>query len=545
MTTDRRASPDRSMDDALPRPSTPAPGTAVGPIDPDLLSFADLRAGIFRGRRVTVLGFARSGIALARFFVDAGARVTVYDRREAADLGAALDALEGRSVELLAGADVDPADAWRGAELVTTSPSVNPDYPTTEPRLRAALGALVAARRTGRDDVPAVVSEPDLVLRLCPAPTIGVTGTKGKTTTSSLVHALLAADPVHPAILGGNIGIPLVERLPELTPAHRVVIELSELQLPTLSRGTTVAVYTNVTADHLDRHGSVAAYRAVKRRLAELVDPEGALVLNADDPVVASYAGFSRTPTVMYRTSFPMPGGLGVVDDWIVAAGVERLPSAGGGPAQTGANGRIMPLAELAIPGRHNVSNALAAVGAALLFGVAPDAIRRAAAGFTGVEHRLEPVAEIDGVRFVNDSQGTQPDAVIAALRAFPAPLVLIAGGRDKGVDLDELASVVARRAAAAVLIGETAPHLERLFRAAGLATIERTATIEAAVTRADALARAALAEAGTEGGRKATVLLSPAAASFDMFADYAARGRAFKAAVAALAETPSERRQR
>jgi UDP-N-acetylmuramoylalanine--D-glutamate ligase len=178
------------------------------------------------------------------------------------------------------------------------------------------------------------------------------------------------------------------------------------------------------------------------------------------------------------------------------------------------------------------VSNALAATAVALLFGIAPDAIRRAAGAFTGVEHRLERVAEIDGVRFINDSQGTQPDAVIAALRAFDGPIVLIAGGRDKGVDLAELATVVAERAAAAVLIGESGPALERLFRGAGLANTERAATLEDAVEAADELARAA----GRAHGNTATVLLSPAAASFDMFADYEARGRAFKAAVTRLA---------
>src|SRR6185369_3571843 len=211
----------------------------------------------------------------------------------------------------------------------------------------------------------------------------------------------------------------IVERLLDLRPDDRVVFELSELQLPTLSRGTTVAVYTNVTADHLDRHGSLEAYRRVKRRLAELVDPDGALVLNADDPVVTAYAGLGTAPTVMYRLERPMLGGVGLVDGWIVAAGLQRLPLAGGGAAATGPGGRILPVGELAIPGRHNISNAMAAVSVALLFGVAADAIRAAAARFSGVEHRLETVAVIDGVRFVNDSQGTQPDAVIAALRAF------------------------------------------------------------------------------------------------------------------------------
>ena len=175
-----------------------------------------------------------------------------------------------------------------------------------------------------------------------------------------------------------------------------------------------------------------------------------------------------------------------------MANGVERLPLAGGDAAPTGPDGRIMPVDELRIPGAHNVSNALAAVAVGLLFGIAPDAIREAAAAFAGVEHRLETVAVIDGVRFVNDSQGTQPDAVIAALRAFDPPVVLIAGGRDKGVDLDELAPVVAERAAAAVVIGESGPDLERRFRAAGLEQVERAASLEDAVARADALARAA-----------------------------------------------------
>ena len=509
--------------------------TPVAALDPDALTMDAIRAGALRGQPVTVLGFARSGIALARFLADAGARVTVYDGRPVDELAEAVARLEGRPVSVLLGPEVDPAEALSGAALVTTSPSINPAFPTTEPRLRAALDALVAARAAGDRTVPALVSEPDLFLRLCVAPTVGVTGTKGKTTTSSLTASLLAADPLHTTVLGGNIGIPIVERLPELTPAHRVVYELSELQLPTLSRGTTVAVYTNVTSDHLDRHGSLEGYRRAKRRLAELVDPDGALVLNAEDPVVAAYVGLGSATPVLYRRERPLPGGLGVVDGWIVAAGIARLPLAGGGVAATGPGGRIMPIGELAIPGAHNVSNALAAVAVAMLFGVAPDAIRAAAASFTGVEHRLESVALIDGVRFVNDSQGTQPDAVIAALRAFDRPIVLIAGGRDKGVDLTGLAAVVAERATAAVVIGESGPSLEALFREAGLSRVERAETLESAVVRAAGLARDALEEAGPGAG-PATVLLSPAAASFDMFVDYAARGRAFRSAVASLA---------
>ena len=326
-----------------------------------------------------------------------------------------------------------------------------------------------------------------------------------------------------------------MERLPELTPDHRVVVELSELQLPALSRGTTLAVYTNVTSDHLDRHGSIEAYRRVKRRLAELVDPDGALVLNLEDPVVGGYAGLGTAPAVLYRVDRPVPGGLGVVDGWIVAAAVERLPIAGGGTAMTAPGGGIMPVDELGIPGAHNVSNALAAIAVGLLFGIAPDAIRRAAAAFTGVEHRLQSVALVDGVRFVNDSQGTQPDAVIAALRAFPAPVVLIAGGRDKGVDLTRARPRRRgrpRRPRCSSV--RAARRSRRMFREAGLARTERAATMDEAVATAHgSRVRRSLDRAE---GSVATVVLSPAAASFDMFEDYAARGRAFIAAVARLA---------
>jgi UDP-N-acetylmuramoylalanine--D-glutamate ligase len=489
------------------------------PIDLDTLTMDAIRDGALRDRPVTVLGLARSGLALARFFADAGARVTVYDGRAADDLATAIADLEGRPVHLSLGPHVDPASTWAEAELVATSPSITPDFPTTEPRLRGELRDLVAARTAGDSTLPALVSEADLFLRLCPAPTVGVTGTKGKTTTSSLIAAVLASDAAHPVVLGGNMGTPIVERLPELTRAHRVVDELSELQLPTLSRGTTVAAYTNVTSDHLDRHGSLEGYRRVKHRLAELVDPSGALVLNLDDPVVASYAASARAQVIGYRWGEPPAGGVGAVDGWIVADGA----------------GPVMPIDELQIPGRHNVSNAMASVAVAAWFGVEIAGIRRAAAAFTGVEHRLETVAVIDGVRFVNDSQGTQPDAVIAALRAFEPPIVLIAGGRDKDIDLSALPPVVAERAVAALLIGESGPALGTRFRAAGLGHTEPAPDLPTAVRRADALAHEALAAVPGHAAI-ATVLLSPAAASFDMFVDYAARGHAFKAAVADLA---------
>jgi UDP-N-acetylmuramoylalanine--D-glutamate ligase len=466
----------------------------------------------FRGRPVAVLGLARSGLALTRFLADHGARVTVYDARTAEQLAEAITALGDRRLRLLLGPEVDPAEALAGQALICTSPSVSSRYPTTEPRLRAALAAIEA-----EGHVP-VVSEVDLFLRMCPAATVGITGTKGKTTTSSLTAAVLAAGDA-PVVLGGNIGIPLIERLPELTSNHRVVLELSELQLPTLSRGTDIAVYTHVTSDHLDRHGSLEAYRAVKRRLAELLPTDGVLVRNDDDPVVSTYEPPEHARVVTYSRSAPGPAAVGVVDGRVVA-GSAMVPK--------GHDGHIMELSGIPLPGEHNVSNVLAAVAVGLLHGVAPEAIAGAVHGFSGVEHRLEHVAEIAGVSYVNDSQGTQPDAVIAAVRAFAQPLVLIAGGRSKGNPIESLAAAVAECVTAAVLIGETADELAAAFSAAGLDRIERAATLDDAVAQATAIAREQT---------PATVLLSPAAASFDMFVDYEARGRAFKAAVAALAD--------
>ncbi|HET7582047.1 MAG TPA: Mur ligase family protein, partial [Candidatus Limnocylindria bacterium] len=212
-----------------------------------------------RGRQVLVLGLARSGMAAARMLADAGATVTVYDRRSATDLAEAVRTLGTRQVRLLLAAEPAVAgDELASAELVITSPSISARFPTTEPWLRQALASAEAAGTP-------VLSEVDLFLRLTRARVLAVTGTKGKTTTTALIGAALAAAGI-PHAVGGNIGTPLIERVADLGPSDWAVLELSELQLPTISRGADVAVYTNIGADHLDRHGTVEAYRAVKRR---------------------------------------------------------------------------------------------------------------------------------------------------------------------------------------------------------------------------------------------------------------------------------------
>jgi UDP-N-acetylmuramoylalanine--D-glutamate ligase len=306
-------------------------------------------------------------------------------------------------------------------------------------------------------------------------------------------------------VLGGNIGTPLIERAPSLTADDWAVLELSELQLPTIERGADVAVYTNIGEDHLDRHGTVEAYRAVKARLGELtVASGGQVVLNADDPgcldlgrrLDGDLHWYGLHATDLQATAD---------DEWVNVAGE-----------------RLLRVAEVPLPGRHLLADVLGAALGAHLVGVPGPAISDAVRRFRGVPHRLELISERDGVRWVNDSQATIPAAAIAALAAFDAPIVLIAGGKDKGVGFEGFADGIAARCRAAVLIGETADELERLID--GRVPVKRATSMDDAVRAA-----AALAEPGD------VVVMSPAAASFDMFVDYAARGDAFRAAVAAL----------
>lgn len=461
-----------------------------------LTSIADLR-----GRRVLVLGMARSGVAATRMLVDAGAEVTVYDRRSPDELTDALAAMGGRAPGLALGADPGEVTGLLAmADLVVTSPSISARFPTTEPWLRDAL---VVTETRG---VP-VLGEVDLFLSLTRARVLAVTGTKGKTTTTALIGAVLSVAGV-PHAVGGNIGTPLIEQVDELAPDAWAVLELSELQLPTIPRGADIAVYTNIGADHLDRHGSLEAYRAVKARLAEL-SVDGTVILNAGDP------GCRELGARLHRDMrwYGLEGGAlaATVQDGVVTVNGEAL----------------LPAREVPLPGRHMMGNVLAAALATHLAGAPGPAIATGIRGFAGVPHRLEALGARAGVRWVNDSQATIPLAAIAGLEAFaPAPVVLIAGGRGKGLDYGELAETIVRRARALVLIGESADSLDALV--AGRVPTRRATSMESAVRMA-----AGLAEPGD------VVLLSPAAASFDMFADYAARGDAFRAAVASL---PGER---
>ena len=451
-----------------------------------------------RGRHTVVLGLARSGVAATRFLADAGAVVVAYDRRPAAELADAVSSLGARPLRLALGVDQLAATALLAhADLLVTSPSISTRYSTTDPWLREAL---LAAEQRGAE----LVSEVELFLRLTRARILGVTGTKGKTTTASLLAGMLGRSGL-PSVLGGNIGTPLIERATELGTDHWAILELSDLQLPTISRGVDVALYTNIGEDHLDRHGTAEAYRAVKARLAELSAPAGRVVLNADDEGCRALGErLSPASVAWYASDEPRRGRIEawIDDGWVRVAGE-----------------RVLPADEVRLPGRHMLSNVLGASLAAHLAGANHDAIGEEIRAFEGVPHRLEIVAERAGVRWVNDSQATIPVAAIAALEAFDAPIVLISGGKHKGLDYEAFAEAVVGNVRAVILLGETADILASLI--GDRVPVERVPDMDAAVAAA-----AALAQAGD------IVLLAPAAASFDMFTDYAARGDAFRAAV-------------
>jgi len=377
-----------------------------------------------------------------------------------------VDALGGRPVQLALGVSADEARALVGAaDLLVTSPSISATMPTTDAWLRDALNE---ALERGVE----LVSEVELFLRLTQARVLAITGTKGKTTTTALIGAILEAAGI-PHLLGGNIGRPLIEEVERLDPDDWAVLELSELQLPTISRGAEIAVYTNIGADHLDRHGTVEAYQAVKARLAELSVLHGRVVLNADDPGCRELGARLPAASIAWY-------GLVADDPWIAARLADGwLPVRGE---------RVLAAAEMPIPGRHSLADALAAALATSLAGASNDAIASGIRDFGGVPHRLERVATRHGVAWVNDSQATIPMAAIGALDAFaPARVVLIAGGKDKGLDYSALADAIAGRCRAAILIGETADALERAI--AGRVPVVRTGSMPEAVAASAAWA--------------------------------------------------------
>jgi len=448
------------------------------------------------GTRPLVVGAGRSGRAAARLLHRQGLDVRLCDRRTAESLDGAE---HGRLAGIATTFGRDDAGLLEGRDVVIWSPGLPLDHPIA-----------VAAGSRG---IP-VLSEIELGFLAAHAPLVCITGTNGKSTTTDLVGALLQAAGREVAVCG-NIGRALCEVAESVSPSGLLVVEVSSFQLETVDRlKPFVAVWLNLTPDHGDRHRDFDTYGAAKQRLFARQDESDYAVWNADDPEVMSRrAGEAASLTFSRR---------GPVDAGAFAeAGEIRLAWRGG--IET-----LLPAADLALRGPHNLANVLAALGAVLPLEPAPGALRDVLRRYRGLEHRLETVAVIEGVTFINDSKATNLGSLEVALQSFAEPVVLIAGGRDKGQDFAPLATLAARQVSRAVLIGEGAARIAAAWPAV---PHTRVASLEAAVDEAFRLA--ARPAPGQQGS--ATVLLSPGCASFDMFRDYEDRGRRFKAEVERL----------
>jgi len=455
------------------------------------------------GRRALVVGAARSGRAAARLLAGRGLPVTLADARPREALAGAegLAALEEHGVRIAAGRD-DLA-LLDGADIVVTSPGVPPTAPL-----------LAAADKRG---VP-VVAELELAFQVSRAPWVAITGTNGKSTTTALAGRLVAATG-RPAWVCGNIGEAACEQAADIPPDGAIIAEVSSFQLErVVAFKPALALVTNLTPDHLDRHGDLATYAALKARVFAQQDAADRAVLNADDPATADWAArFGIVARIAYVRATDRADLAGVdgalVDD---AGNVVR--------AREGHRDVLLPARALLIPGPHNVVNALCAVAATLPWDAPAAALAAGLAAFPGLEHRIEAAGVVGSIRFWNDSKATNVDSMRTALLAFAAPIVVIAGGRDKAGPWSSIVALAGERIGRLVLIGEAAPTIAAAWPAV---------PSERAIDLADAVRRA-YAAAHALGG--APVVLSPGCASFDMFTDYEDRGRRFKAAVAALA---------
>lgn len=459
------------------------------------------------GKKVAVVGLGVSNLALVRFLVSRGALVTVLDQKPAGELAGRLQELPAGRVRTVLGPGYldalgEPFDA------VFLTPGMPKHLPQVED-----------VRRRG---IP-VSGEAPLFLELCPAPVAGITGSAGKTTTSTLVARMLEASGYR-VYLGGNIGLPLIDHLGDIPPTARVVLELSSFQLELARTSPSVGVLLNLLPDHMDLHSSWEEYVTAKRHVFSHQGEGDWAVLNAEDPLVMEQAAHAPAQVALFGERGPFATGAWVEGHGEGRALMLRLP--GGEPSA------VCGVSTLRLVGRHNLLNALAAITAAGLLGGRREAMAEVLAGFTGVPHRLERVGEVEGVLYVNDSIATTPDRALAALATLQGPIVLIAGGYDKKLDFTRFARGTLDKVRHLILLGDTAPRIraavEQAAREAGVPGpgLHDVADMAQAVELARGLARPG-----------DTVLLSPACASFGLFRDYRERGMLFKEMVQRMAK--------
>jgi UDP-N-acetylmuramoylalanine--D-glutamate ligase len=441
----------------------------------------------FRGKRATVVGLARSGVAAARALHALGAIVTVTDKKPLSELATQRKALGSDRIVVEAGGH--PDHTFRDADLIVLSPGV-PKIPQ-----------IVAAKQRG---VP-VISELELAWLLSDAPYVGITGTNGKSTVTTLTGLMLERSRKK-VLVAGNIGTALTEDISLLKGQDWIVAELSSFQLEDIATfRPRVATILNVTQDHLDRYHDLAEYGEAKARIFMNQRKEDFLVLNFDDPLVKSYAKRTPATVIPFSRLIRFSPGACVLDGHI-----------------TFNNRRIIHTAEIRIKGVHNLENALAATALSMCAGADASSVASVLREFPGLEHRLEFVREKDGVTYINDSKGTNVGAVVKSVEGFTQPVILIAGGLDKGSDFTPLHELFKQKVKLLILIGKAADKMARALRTS-------TETLFAQTLQDAVRLAAARASSGD------VVLLSPACASFDMFKDFEDRGRQFKEAVKSL----------
>jgi UDP-N-acetylmuramoylalanine--D-glutamate ligase len=453
-----------------------------------------------KNKRVLVVGAGRAGISAARFLRERGAKVTVSDSRSAEALAGEIPALLDAGIMVETGGH--GLLTFRRQDLIVVSPGV----PTDTPELKQvrALGMTV-------------IGELELASRFLKGQTIAITGSNGKTTTTTLVGEILKRAGVA-MLVGGNIGLPVIDLIAESGPKTWNVLEVSSFQLETVEAfRPRIAAVLNITPDHLDRHGTFANYAAAKARITERQDVEDFLVLNGEDKaaqMVAAHAGpYGRTRAQIFWFSGRRPIKQGA---FVHRESVLFLPKEGGK-----AEG-VMPVSEIGLKGTHNVENVLAAVTIARLAGVSSEVIRAAVAEFKAVEHRLELVRVRDGVEFYNDSKATNVDATMKAVASFARGVHLILGGKDKDSDYTQMSALLRERVEVVYTIGSAAEKIRREL--GGVVKMVEAGTLEVAVAEA--------AKAAATGD---VVLLAPACSSFDQFENYEHRGRVFRELVTAL----------
>ncbi len=450
----------------------------------------------FEGKKVLVCGMARSGVSAAQCLYELGARVTISDSKAEEKLAEALQPLEGMDIRRCLGDQAQPADL-ESYDLAVTSPGI----PMQAPILRAVQAA----------GVP-LIGELELGAQVSRAPLYAVTGTNGKTTTTTLIGEIFR-NLGKTTYVVGNIGYPFTACALQCGEEDVAVAEVSSFQLETISTfHPHIAVMCNITEDHLNRHGTMEEYIRVKERIFENMGQGDYAVLNLDDPIVRGMAERIPCAPAFFSRRQEVETGAYLEGEEVVFS-------------LNGHKKRVLRADEIRIPGEHNLENALAATALAMLAGVPAPVVRHTLKTFPGVEHRIETVRTVEGVTYINDSKGTNVDASIRAVRAMKVPTVLLAGGYDKHTDFLPLArEILASKIHTVVVLGDTAEQIERALRAVGFESILHAKTFEEAVLLARSCAR--------EGEN---VLLSPACASFDMFQDYEERGRVFKEIVSRL----------